>query len=79
MLAPGCDLMSKYRRYADVMTLTSRFQRCSNIVYTTFIVHRELNLLSNVEATLEQPCNSDTVTTSLQRLVLIVQFCDSTR
>ena len=35
------------------MNLTSRFQCCNNVVRVAFIVHTELNLLSNDETTLE--------------------------
>ena len=43
------------------------------IVHTTFMVHRELKLLSSVEATLEQRYNFDVVaSTLLQSFVLVV-------
>lgn len=55
------------------MNLTSQFQRCNNIVNATLIIHPELSLLSNVEITLEQRCNSDIlVSTSLKRCFLVV-------
>ena len=41
------NLLSNYR-CIDVAKLTSRFQRCNNVVNTTFMVYWELNLLSKV-------------------------------
>ena len=62
------------RRTINVVNLTLRFQCCNNIVNTTFTVHRELNLLSNVEEALEQSCNFDVLTsTSLQSCVLVAR------
>ena len=60
------NLTPLYRRYEDV-DLTSRFERYNNIVSTTFIVHCELTLLSNVETM--------SVSTSLQRCILVLQRC----
>lgn len=45
------------QRLEAVVILTLQFNHCSNIVSTTCMIHRELNLLSNVEATLKQSCN----------------------
>ena len=57
----------------DVVNLTPRF----NVELTLSIVHQELNLLSNVEATLKHRFDFDVVaSTLLQRFVLIVQRCD---
>ena len=51
---PVLNLTSKYGRWRDVANLTSRFQRCCNsVVVTTSMVYSKLNLLSNVQATLE--------------------------
>ena len=62
----------------------SRFQSCtdiditSNIINTTSIVYCELNLLSNVETTLEQRCNFYIMaSTLLQRCVLVAQSIGS--
>ena len=53
------DLTSQYQRWEDVVNFTLPFQRCSNVVITTFILRHELDLLSNVETTLEQPGKFD--------------------
>ena len=51
---PVLNLRSKYWRWRDVANLTSRFQCCCNsFVMTTSMVYSKLNLLSNVQATLE--------------------------
>ena len=75
--------VANFRTTGTKSTLQGEFKvpvaiwSCSNVVNTTFIVHCELNLLSNVEAILEQRCNSDvTKSTSLQHFVLVVQHCD---
>ena len=66
-----------YQCREDVVNLTSHAHRLSNVVSATFIVQRGLNLLSNVETTLEQRCNFDVVaSTSLQRCLLVKRCCD---
>ena len=54
-----------YRRCEDVAKLTPRFQRCNDVVNATFMVFRELNLISSVEATLEQRCIFEVVASRL--------------
>ena len=54
-----------YRRCEDVVKLTPRFQRCNDVVNATFMVFRELNLISRVEATLEQRCIFEVVASRL--------------
>lgn len=59
------------------MHLTSQLQRCKKFASATFIVHRELNFLSNVDMNLEQRCSFDVMSpTTLQRCVLVVQRWD---
>ena len=71
------EQLERNRPFKASLRFPLRFERCNNVVNTTFIVHCELNLLSNVEAILEQRCNSDvTKSTSLQHFVLVVQHCD---
>ena len=41
------------------MNLASQFERSNNVVNTKFILQRDLKLLSNAEATLEQRWNFD--------------------
>ena len=65
------NLKLLWRRFKDA---TFWFQRCNKVDNTTSIVYCKLNLLSIVEATLEQHCNFDVVTSALlQRCVLVVR------
>ena len=50
-------------------------QRCQ---YTTFMIHLDMNLLSNIEATLEQLCNFDVMAPASVQRVLVVRRCDLT-
>ena len=72
------NLTPQYRHCKDV-NLKSRFQRWNNVVNTSFKVNLELNLLPNVETTLEQRCNFDVVaTTSLECYAFVVRRCNLT-
>ena len=76
----ACQISEKLEQnwpFKASLKCPSRFQSCNNVVNTTFIVHCELNVLSNVEAMLEKRCNSDVViSTSLQHSVLVARHCD---
>ena len=77
-LAQRCDLTSQYRRWEDVVILTSQFQsykkRCQYTINSTPWVKP-----TNIEETLEQRYNFDVVTsTSLQCCALAVRCCDLT-
>lgn len=71
-----------WRRSIDVVKIlwimTLQFQRNNKVVNTVFIVHRESNLLSNVESDLEKRCNFDVATLmSLQIYWKVVYWlCD---
>ena len=71
------EQLERSRPFKASLKSPSRFERCNNAVNTTFMVHCELNSLSNIEAILEQHCNSDVAkSTSLQHFVLVVRHCD---
>ena len=72
-LVQCCELE---HRSIDVSKTLGIWRRDFSVVNTTFIVHCELNLLSNVETTLEKVCNFEVVaSTSLRRHVLFVRCC----
>ena len=70
-------MLGVWRLRIDVVKTLWTWRRNFNVELTLSIVHQELNLLSNVEATLKHRFDFDIVaSTLLQRFVLIVQRCD---
>ena len=78
ILVQRCEFDVVIRR-ENIVNLMSRFQRFNNVLNTTFIVHRGLNLLSKLEVTLDQCYSFDVVpSTLIPSCVLVVRHCELT-
>ena len=66
------NLTPQYQRCEDCGNLTSGFQRHSNVVNTTSIIYCKLNLLTNVEATMEQRGNFKVVVSTSRQVCVLV-------